>query len=416
MAARLLLPVALLAIAFGVFFTITNWGGAVVFWAFALGGIGLVARLPRQPIGWLVLGIGLTFVIVGSSPPGSASQVVDGQANLQVTLQAWGNGWGAGLFFMGLIALAAVFPSGRLSPRRMGVANRLAIAVPALFTVAQAFAPSFGISFADGTSARVTNPIGIGREWVGWPLFTEGIYVVFLVGLAVTLGTFPLRFRRAHDAERQQYKWLLFALAGVLGTFIFAFAMIAFVDPNGTWMWFPAVLTYPIVPVAVGIAVLRYRLYEIDRIINRTLAYADPHRHPGRGLRRSGARAAGACCARSPPSPRCRWPSRPCWWRPCSARSGAGCRRSSTGASTARATTRPGWPTASAPGFAPARAPRRVGRAGQQRPRRPAPALGLGLGARAGGARVSGGQAAAGADCGAAGLAWPPASQSWLAR
>ncbi len=274
MAARLLLPVALLAIAFGVFFTITNWGGAVVFWAFALGGIGLVARLPRQPIGWLVLGIGLTFVIVGSSPPGSASQVVDGQANLQVTLQAWGNGWGAGLFFMGLIALAAVFPSGRLSPRRMGVANRLAIAVPALFTVAQAFAPSFGISFADGTSARVTNPIGIGREWVGWPLFTEGIYVVFLVGLAVTLGTFPLRFRRAHDAERQQYKWLLFALAGVLGTFIFAFAMIAFVDPNGTWMWFPAVLTYPIVPVAVGIAVLRYRLYEIDRIINRTLAYA----------------------------------------------------------------------------------------------------------------------------------------------
>ena len=275
MAARVLLPATLLAVAAGAFLiTSTDWGGALVFWSFALGGIGLIARLPRQPIGWLVLGIGLTFILVGSSPPGSASQVMDGQANLRVTLQAWGNGWGAGLFFVGLVTLPAIFPSGRLLPGRMGVANRVAIAVAALFTLAQAFAPSFVISFADGTAARVTNPIGIGRGWAGWPIFTDGIFVVFLVGLAITIGTFLLRFRRAHDAERQQYKWLLFALCGVLGTFIFAFAMGALVDPNGTWVWFPAVVTYPMVPVAIGIAVLRYRLYEIDRIISRTLGYA----------------------------------------------------------------------------------------------------------------------------------------------
>ncbi len=273
-AARMLLPANLLAVAFAAFFiTSTDWAGALIFWSFALCGIGLVSRLPRQPIGWLVLGLGLTFVLVGSSPPGSASQVVDGRANLRVTLQAWGNGWGAGLFFVGLITLPAIFPSGHLPPGRMGLANRLAIAMAALFTLAQAFAPSFVISFADGTAARVTNPIGIGRGWAGWPIFSEGIFFVFLVALAVALGTFLLRFRRARDAERQQYKWLLFALGGVLGAFIFAFAMIAFVDPNGTWMWFPAVVAYPMVPMAIGIAVLRYRLYDIDRVISRTLAY-----------------------------------------------------------------------------------------------------------------------------------------------
>jgi len=95
-----------------------------------------------------------------------------------------------------------------------------------------------------------------------------------LAALVVGIGTLLVRFRRARGAEREQYKWFLAALAATLGTFLFAFAMVLLVDPNGTWMWFPAAFTYPLIPIAIGIAVTRYRLYEIDRLISRTIGWA----------------------------------------------------------------------------------------------------------------------------------------------
>jgi hypothetical protein len=79
-----------------------------------------------------------------------------------------------------------------------------------------------------------------------------------------------LRFRRSRGIERQQLKWLLFACAVTIAIFLI-------VQPNTTNAWQLGLLLalpfFPTVPVAAGIAILRYRLYEIDRIINRTLVY-----------------------------------------------------------------------------------------------------------------------------------------------
>jgi hypothetical protein len=79
-----------------------------------------------------------------------------------------------------------------------------------------------------------------------------------------------LRFRRARGVERQQLKWLLFACAVTI-------TIVLVVQPGTSSQWdlglLLAVPFFPALPVAAGIAILRYRLYEIDRIINRTLVY-----------------------------------------------------------------------------------------------------------------------------------------------
>jgi hypothetical protein len=95
-------------------------------------------------------------------------------------------------------------------------------------------------------------------------------YVLMLgCGLAC-LAALLLRFRRARGIERQQLKWLLFACALTI-------TILLVVQPNTSNEWKLGMLLalplFPSVPVAAGVAILRYRLYEIDRIINRTLVY-----------------------------------------------------------------------------------------------------------------------------------------------
>jgi hypothetical protein len=234
----------------------------------------LVSRRPRQPIGWLLLVLAVSFVPLGTSVAGTASDIVDGRADLRITLQAWLVDSGAAVFFAAFATLAAVFPSGRFPAGALGWIARLAVTVPVVFAVVLLFNPQLGVTFRDGTTGVVTNPVGFAPGWAGWEVLDAGAYVVVLAALVVGLGTFLARFRRARDVERAQGKWLLAALALVLASVIFAFAMIIFVDPVGEWVWSPAAVAYPLAPIAIGIAVLRYRLFDIDRLISRTLAYA----------------------------------------------------------------------------------------------------------------------------------------------
>jgi hypothetical protein len=130
--------------------------------------------------------------------------------------------------------------------------------------------------------AGVRNPFGIeGADWLA-----AGAYALLpllpLCMLASAL-SLVLRYRRSGGEERQQIKWIAFAASVVV--VLYAIAMIAsFVFPAESWttagsVWWLNLLTYAVlssftlVPIAVGIAVLKYRLYEIDIIINRTLVY-----------------------------------------------------------------------------------------------------------------------------------------------
>jgi hypothetical protein len=120
----------------------------------------------------------------------------------------------------------------------------------------------------------VHNPIGIAPDWSGWAILDGPAYVVVLGGLMGCIGGLLFRFRRAGGIERQQDKWLLASLALVVVAVMFGFVGAALVDPEGAWIWIPASLAFPLPPIAIGIAIMRYRLYDIDRIVSRTIGYA----------------------------------------------------------------------------------------------------------------------------------------------
>ena len=122
----------------------------------------------------------------------------------------------------------------------------------------------FGVGPLDNTT--IPNPFGfidIARDQGFWEAISAAsIAVAFSVALAAPV----IRFRRANDVERQQLKWLG-SIAIATGS-----TLLALVVNDVGWILF--LIGLALIPVAIGIAILRYRLYEIDRLVSRTIAYA----------------------------------------------------------------------------------------------------------------------------------------------
>jgi hypothetical protein len=143
---------------------------------------------------------------------------------------------------------------------------------------------SLGITFAPGPLEGypgVRNPFGLeGAPWVATAVFIV-LLLLPLCMLASAL-SLVLRYRRSWGEEREQIKWIAFA-ASVVGL-LYLIAMVSSLffplgwGAAGTPLWFDlltsaALVSFATVPIAVGFAVLKYRLYDIDVLINRTLVY-----------------------------------------------------------------------------------------------------------------------------------------------
>jgi hypothetical protein len=113
------------------------------------------------------------------------------------------------------------------------------------------------------------NPFGIDSDLVGIAA-TVGNLIAIPVALAA-LASFILRLRRAHDVERQQLKWFGFTAAVAIGTLLLS---IVTTDAVSDAAWVATMLALTAVPAAIAVAILRYRLWDIDRIVSRTIAYA----------------------------------------------------------------------------------------------------------------------------------------------
>jgi hypothetical protein len=236
------------------------------FSAFMVVGALIVAHRPSNAIGWIFTAIGL--LAATALPAGEyvtyAYWTRSGSLPAAI-LVAWAMLGGTWYLTMALalVFTPLLFPTGRLlSPRWRPVAW-LAGAATAAFTVLATLQPNL----ARAPGRVIANPIGAAA--VGnLEESRVGVVLLSLMGVLILVGfgALVVRFRRSRGDERQQLKWITYA-GGLL-----PLAVLAYVLPEvvGT-----VVFAVPLVflPVAIGIAILRYRLYDIDRLINRTLVY-----------------------------------------------------------------------------------------------------------------------------------------------
>jgi class 3 adenylate cyclase/cytochrome b subunit of formate dehydrogenase len=243
--------------------------------AFSTVGVLIVTRQPGNPVGWLLSACAVGYALAGLTQT-YAGYGLAARPNVfpGATLADWAASWmfltGAGPAATFLLLL---FPTGKLLSRRWRAVGWLAGAGMALIVVSTALAPGP----IGGDRQAPANPVGIpGREQALRVAATVG-GVALSIAIFGSVVSLIVRFRRARLVERQQLKWLSYAavLVGVavlVGQLVFT-------------VWGSTPLTTNVVnavttgslacvPVAVGIAILRYRLYDIDYLISRTLSYA----------------------------------------------------------------------------------------------------------------------------------------------
>jgi hypothetical protein len=254
--------------------------GSVPVWfsaAFGLAGFVVAARRPRNPLGWVIMAVAVclalsedaSFYVVASY------RLRHGGLPLSWVALLAQPGWAPGIVLSGLTVL--LFPDGRLPARRLrwvvwpylGVAA-LWVAGTVIVTIGAIASHRTSVD-SGGNLLLFDRPAGF-AAW--WGVINDLFFPLLALGWLVSVAAQALSYRRASGERRQQLKWLLAgsALAGVSLAFAAGhpFGHSIFAKILGA----VALVGFLAIPVSIGVAILKYRLYDIDRIISRTLAYA----------------------------------------------------------------------------------------------------------------------------------------------
>jgi hypothetical protein len=243
-------------------------------------------RRPSQPVAWLLSTVGVGWAIANAATAYAqyASSVRNG-AVPGIEWARWlsGNSWTIVVSQGLLLLILLIFPTGSLiSPSWRPVA-RFVVGWTALTAFATAFASGrieYDLGPVIASPAAAPGQAGtLLAVLAGWLLYA------FVVLFAVTALAVLLRFRRSQGAERQQMKWIAVAspiivvlAAGMYGVSLLAGSVPLSGDPREVMgpllpILVAAILSFAVFPVSIGIAILRYRLYDIDALINRTIVY-----------------------------------------------------------------------------------------------------------------------------------------------
>src|ERR1035437_6912025 len=238
-----------------------------------VGGV-LAIRRPRSSIGWLLLLGAWSFAVSSLTAPASVAQLTSGAVSSLVMAITVVQAWSGSPLIVVLFVITLTFPAGRLPIGRWGRLARFAVGLVVLLAVLSAFAPTISVSIPSSSSGvTVTNPLAVFPGWPGWIVLSAGPPIT-LVFTAAGVASMFVRLRRAGSVERAQLRWLVWSMAFIVVGFIVGLVGDSvFVNGLGGAVWLPAIVAFSLPPVAIGIAILRYRLYEIDRIISRTISY-----------------------------------------------------------------------------------------------------------------------------------------------
>ena len=237
-------------------------------------GLILAFRRPTNTVGWLLAAIGFGFLGTTTRPSVDLVAVQAGHPTLGDAIIVWIAGWIAPALFVGYASLAFVFPSGVLPRGRWRTPSKVTLATGAVILLLSMLQPVIQLSPDGASQIDVPNPLGILPGLPIWPFINPAGFAVSLGALAIGIASLIARYRAADDQTRLQVRWLLASMALVLFAIVAGLSITVVTGSDlGGLAWIPAIIAYPSVPLAVGIAILRYRLYEIDRIVNRALVY-----------------------------------------------------------------------------------------------------------------------------------------------
>ena len=230
----------------------------------------LASRRPAHPVGWLLLGLGFSLGVAAVvyayvryglvARPGAlpAAGYLAGLSNGMILI------W---ISCVGFVLLLT--PTGSLPSPRWRWWARIAAAAPVVWVLASVVDPAP----MRPEHPTIGNPLAVrALPQVVLDAATGAAALVVVAALLVGAGSLVGRFRRARGTERLQLRWL--ALAAALAAMALLVALAALVLDTGWEVFNPALgVCLGLLPVATGAAILRYRLYDLDRIISRTLAY-----------------------------------------------------------------------------------------------------------------------------------------------
>ncbi len=240
---------------------------------FSTTGLILATRRPENALGWLLLAVGTIFSI-SSGSYGRYSVLVGPLpfGRLALAMDQWT--WVPAIGLMGTYTIL-LFPDGHLPSPRWRWLGWLTFATLVLASVSILFSDT---PIAVSPTVEVTNPFAIRSLHAVFSVLQITIVLlpICLVASAVAL---VMRFRRSHGVERQQMKWLAFAGSVIAGLYLVVMILGVFVvteTPTPAWLsnlQVLALFSFALIPISIGFAVLRYRLWDIDVVISKTVVF-----------------------------------------------------------------------------------------------------------------------------------------------
>ncbi len=246
--------------------------GAVFYAAFPIVGLLITRHQPRNAVGWCFLAspilLGIEKVGDEAATLGLRRHWPSGVTHLAAWAQAWA--WFPGLFVLITVGLLR-FPNGRLLGARWRWVERASFVAMGLWIVGLGVVAAL-IPSKELVSAQTPHP-------GGWKaiVFTiaEAMFFLIIVCVLASLASLVVRYRRSGIVEREQTRWVLSAA-------VVAIVIEVGLDVSGSFVsgipgWVQTLgegVGFALIAIATGVAITRYKLYEIERIVSRTVSYA----------------------------------------------------------------------------------------------------------------------------------------------